>query len=250
MLLPTDSDMKRMFPPEIVDQLEGLMKSALAKTKKGTIAHKRIEWFYTKAFSGFFEKTKAYWREAKKHTVGKLTKISSPPIINGKFDTKVWKNSKPMVLKSKYIDTVIKDKTEIYTGADAKNFYVTARLTLDPKIPAVAAAKGAQNPKVEQDDMFVIHLAVPGKNEYVELVINPAGAYSTKIDIIRTQGFFPEGKMTSWPGKDIQVVCAVDNNIWTIEVAIPWKSLPGLTKQPKELQAQFLRWLKSDKHLN
>lgn len=50
-----------------------------------------------------------------------------------------------------------------------------------------------------------------------------------------------EGMPLSREGKP-QVAAHVEGNLWQVEIAIPWRSLPGLSGAPGQLRAQCARW--------
>jgi len=140
------------------------------------------------------------------------------------------------------------DETQVRLLQDTERLYIGATLQLSQASEAVAQAQGRENPAVEQDDMFLCHLRPPDRMGYIELAINPKGSMSSQADVLRKRGFFPSHPVIPWETDGVTVASTVNKEAWTVEIAIPWQNLPGVSARPRDLRAQFIRWCRKDQH--
>ena len=141
--------------------------------------------------------------------------LEAPPTIDGKLDDAAWKNA---TVKSDFIDTTGKrasPTTIIYIAYDKDNLYVAARAEELYPTKLLAAAKH-ESERVLLDDHIEIDLAPDWKAESFrkyQIFVNSKGvtAEAVNADI-------------SWnPG--LMVSAVVGEKSWTVELAIPLKSL-------------------------
>ena len=124
-----------------------------------------------------------------------------------------------------------------------------ARSNAAPPPGVAAAATGRENLLVEKDDMFIIQLKPDSIDGYVELAINPNGAFTSKANVLKIRGYFQSHQPIPWDTGNVAVSAEIRDGSWLVLAAIPWAALPGMkTAPPSRLPAQFLRWNVKDKH--
>jgi len=236
------------YPAPVVQELEILLDQALEVAAPGSQARKRLDWFRENCFAPFFEEARRYHAASGVLRRYSPAERSGPIQVDGVLDEAGWQKLPALKLADRRLGDDAPDETRVMLLHDEAALYVGARLHVAAPAEMVAAAQGRENPAVERDDMFLIHLQPPDAEGYVELAVNPNGSLASKADVLRKRGFFPSHEVLPWSTADVSVAAKVEDNTWSIEVAIPWQSLPGAAARPKRLRAQFLRWCRQDKH--
>jgi len=149
----------------------------------------------------------------------RLRNFDTPPVIDGQLNEAVWKQA--TVLKDFYQtypgDNIApSEPTEVLLGHDAKFLYIGFRAHDEPgKVRATIAKRDA----VFDDDFVGIYLdTFNDERKAYELFFNPVG--------IQADGILTEGV-----GEDFSVDVVMDskgvvtNDGYTVEVAVPFKSL-------------------------
>ena len=149
-----------------------------------------------------------------------IPRFDKPPVIDGKLDDEVWKHA--VVLKDFYQirpgDNIAPSKpTEVFIGYDSKNLYFGFHCFDDERDKVRATV--AKRDEVFGDDNVRVFLDTfnDQRRAYV-LGWNPLG--------IQQDGIMTEGSGTDF---SVDVVMEskgmLTNDGWTVEVAIPFKSL-------------------------
>ena len=167
-----------------------------------------------------------------------LPKFDQPPVIDGKLNEDVWQ--KAVVLKDFYQiqpgdNTPPSKSTEVLLGFDPKFLYIAFKATDEPdKIRATVAKRD----NIFQDDYVGFFLdTFNDKRKAFEAFFNPLG--------IQADGILTEGG-----GEDFSVDLLMESkglvheNGFTVEIAIPFKSLRFEAGKGKLWGAHFFRRIK------
>ncbi len=167
-----------------------------------------------------------------------LPKFEQPPVIDGKLNEEVWQ--KAIVLKDFYQiqpgdNTPPSRPTEVLLGFDPKFIYIAFKATDEPdKIRATVAKRD----NIFQDDYVGFFLdTFNDKRKAFEAFFNPLG--------IQADGILTEGR-----GEDFSVDLLMESkgvvheNGFTVEIAIPFKSLRFEAGKGKLWGAHFFRRIK------
>src|SRR5687768_1726153 len=167
-----------------------------------------------------------------------VPKFETPPVIDGKLNEDVWQ--KAVVLKDFYQiqpgdNTPPSKPTEVLLGFDAKFLYIAFKATDDPdKIRSTVAKRD----NIFQDDYVGFFLdTFNDKRKAFEAFFNPLG--------IQADGILTEGD-----GEDFSVDLLMESKGiihetgFTVEVAIPFKSLRFEAGKGKLWGAHFFRRIK------
>ena len=157
--------------------------------------------------------------EARK--VAEIHRTTTPPTLDGRLDDPVW--AEAMVIEDLHqydpVDHgVPSEKSTFYLLYDDENLYVGARL-LDSDSGEISARQLIQGQSVEVDDR-------------IELIIDPfnnmRGGYKFELNPngVRRDGVFegPTRVNPDWDGI-WDAAAAIDEQGWTGEIAIPFKTL-------------------------
>ena len=167
-----------------------------------------------------------------------LPKFDKPPVIDGKLNEEVWQNA--AVLKDFYQiqpgDNVPASRpTEVLIGFDPKFLYIAFKATDEPdKVRATVAKRD----NIFQDDYVGFFLdTFNDKRKAFEAFFNPLG--------IQADGTLTEGR-----GEDFSVDLLMESKGivhetgYTVEIAIPFKSLRFEAGKGKLWGAHFFRRIK------
>ncbi len=168
----------------------------------------------------------------------RIVRFETPPVVDGKLDDGVWQQA--AVFKDFYQfrpgdNTPPTQPTEVMMGYDAKFLYIAFRAHDEPGKVRVTVPKRDQ---VFDDDTVGMYLDTfnDRRRAYV-LVFNPVG--------VQADGIFTEGS-----GEDYSVDIVMDSKGevtdagFTVEVAIPFKSLRYEAGKDKLWGIHFLRQIK------
>jgi hypothetical protein len=167
-----------------------------------------------------------------------LPKFDQPPVIDGKLNEDVWQ--KAVVLKDFYQiqpgdNTPPSRPTEVLLGFDPKFLYIAFKATDEPdKIRSTVAKRD----NIFQDDYVGFFLdTFNDKRKAFEVFFNPVG--------IQADGILTEGR-----GEDFSVDLLMESkgivheSGFTVEIAIPFKSLRFEAGKGKLWGAHFFRRIK------
>src|SRR5258705_5628685 len=169
----------------------------------------------------------------------KLIRFETPPVIDGKLDDAIWKTA--VVLKDFYQiqpgDNLIpQNRTEVRLGFDARFLYVAFHCFDEPDKVRATVAK--------RDDIFnddyvgILFDTFNDQRRAYEFDFNPLG--------VQADGIWTEGQ-----GEDFSLDLVVESkgmvttDGYTIEVAIPFKSLRYVAGKDKLWGVHFWRRTKS-----
>jgi Domain of unknown function (DUF5916)/Carbohydrate family 9 binding domain-like len=167
-----------------------------------------------------------------------VTRFDAPPVIDGKLDDEVWKNAALFkdFIQFRPVDLVPpSQQTEVRIGYDSRFIYIGFRAFDEPgKVRATVAKRDA----VFDDDWVGIWLDTfnDGRRAY-ELIFNPLGV---QADAIFTEGI----------NEDFSVDIVMESkgvllpDGYTVEVAIPFKSLRYEAGKGKKWGLQLMRTIK------
>ena len=167
----------------------------------------------------------------------KMPKFEKPPVIDGKLDEEIWKSA--TVLKDFYQvqpgDNIAPSKpTEVMLGYDSKFLYVAFHCYDEPDKVRAAISK---RDNIFNDDYVGILFDTfnDGRKAY-EFDFNPLGIQADGTWTDNNEDFNPDVVMES---KGVMT-----NDGWTVEVAIPFKSLRYVAGKDKLWGAHFWRRIK------
>ncbi len=173
-----------------------------------------------------------------KATPVRIARFASAPTIDGRLDDAVWKEA--AVLKDFYQvepgDNIAPSKPcEVLLGYDARHFYIGFRA---PDEPGQVRATVAKRDQIWEDDRVGVYLdTFNDRRRAYALFFNPLG--------VQADGVLTEGR-----GEDysIDIVMeskgVVTDEGYTVEVAIPFKSLRYEAGKGKLWGAHFIRQIK------
>lgn len=168
----------------------------------------------------------------------RMPKFEKPPVIDGKIDEDVWKSA--TVLKDFYQvqpgDNIAPTKpTEVFLGYDAKFLYVAFHCYDEPdKVRATIPKRD----NIWNDDYVGILFDTfnDGRKAY-EFDFNPYG--------VQADGIWTDGQGEDFnPDIVMESKGLITNDGWTVEVAIPFKSLRYVAGKDKLWGAHFWRRIK------
>ena len=168
----------------------------------------------------------------------RVARFVSAPKIDGRLDDSVWKEA--TVLKDFYQfqpgDNIAPSKpTEVLLGYDAKHLYIGFRASDEPGKVRATVAKRDQI--WDDDNVGVLLDTFNDRRRAYEFFFNPLG--------VQADGVFTEGNGDNF---SIDIVMeskgVVTDEGYTIEVAIPFKSLRYEAGKGKLWGVHFLRYIK------
>lgn len=168
----------------------------------------------------------------------RLVRFDKPPAIDGKLDDDVWKQAE--VLKDFYQvqpgDNIApSQRTEVMLGFDPKFLYVAFHCYDDP---SKVRANIAKRDNIFDDDYVGILFDTFNDNRKAyEFDFNPLG--------IQADGIWTDGQGEDFnPDIVLESKGMVTEDGWTVEVAIPFKSLRYVAGKDKLWGAHFWRRIK------
>jgi uncharacterized protein DUF5916/cellulose/xylan binding protein with CBM9 domain len=168
----------------------------------------------------------------------RMPKFEKAPTIDGKLDDEIWKSA--AVLKDFYQtqpgdNTAPTKPTEVFLGYDAKFLYVAFHCYDEPdKVRATLSKRD----NIWNDDYVGILFDTfnDGRKAY-EFDFNPFG--------IQADGIWTDGQGEDFnPDIVMESKGVITNDGWTVEVAIPFKSLRYVAGKDKLWGAHFWRRIK------
>ena len=168
----------------------------------------------------------------------RMPKFEKPPVIDGKLDDEIWKSA--AVLKDFYQiqpgDNIAPTKpTEVFLGYDAKFLYVAFHCFDEPdKVRATIAKRD----NIWNDDYVGILFDTfnDGRKAY-EFDFTPLG--------IQADGIWTDGQGEDFnPDVVMESKGVITSDGWTVEVAIPFKSLRYVAGKDKLWGVHFWRRIK------
>ena len=150
-----------------------------------------------------------------------VARTEAPPVIDGVLDDAVWANAPSMDDMHQFapVDhTDPSERTEVYILYDSDNLYIGARM-YDSDPEQIRARQMVQGGTLRWDDSFGIYLDPFNNNRTgYNFQVNPNSS--------REDGLFetPTRLNRDWDGVWF-AEAAIDENGWTAELAIPFKSL-------------------------
>jgi hypothetical protein len=148
-----------------------------------------------------------------------ITRFDKPPVIDGKLDDEVWKQAAVLkdFLQTSPGDNIAPSRpTEMMIGYDARTFYMAFHCYDEPDKVRATIAKRDQI--FDQDNVRV----------YLDTFNDQRRAYLVGFNPLGVQA---DGIMTEGSGTDFSVDIVMESkgmltsDGWTVEVAIPFKSL-------------------------
>jgi hypothetical protein len=173
-----------------------------------------------------------------KRTPTRLVRFDAPPVIDGRLDEEVWKSAAVFkdFVQNRPVDLVAPSQpTEVRIGYDSRFIYVGFRAYDEPgKVRATIAKRDA----IFDDDWVGIWLDTfnDGRRAY-ELIFNPLGV---QADAIFTEGVNEDFSVDIV--HESKGVLLADG--YTVEVAIPFKSLRYEAGKDKRWGLHLLRTIK------
>src|SRR5215831_4544564 len=174
---------------------------------------------------------------AEKANPVKLPKFEKAPVIDGKLDDEVWKSA--VVLKDFYQvqpgDNIAPSKpTEVMLGHDAKFLYIAFHCYDEPdKVRATIAKRD----NVWNDDYVgILFDTFNDRRKAYEFDLNPLG--------VQADGTWTDNNEDFNPDYVFESKGVITSDGWTVEIAIPFKSLRYVAGKDKLWGAHFWRRIK------
>ena len=183
----------------------------------------------------------------------KIPEFPSMPKIDGKLENPIWENATVLDTFTQYEPregSEPSEKTVAYLGYDKKNLYIAVRC-FDSNPKAIRASL-TQRDKVHGDDEVTIYLdTFNDKKRAFAFQVNPCGVQSDGIYTeIRRMG--RRGGGGGWGGGGFDRIdknwdafflanAHMDDEGYTVELAIPFKSLRFPNSQPQTWGLQIMR---------
>jgi len=168
----------------------------------------------------------------------RMPKFDKAPVIDGKLDDEIWKSAK--VLKDFYQvqpgDNIAPSKpTEVFIGYDSKFIYVAFHCYDEPD--KVRATIPKRDDIFNDDYVGILFDTFNDKRKAYEFDFNPLG--------IQADGIWTDGQNEDFnPDIVMESKGMVTADGWTVEVAIPFKSLRYVAGKDKLWGAHFWRRIK------
>jgi hypothetical protein len=167
----------------------------------------------------------------------RLPKFDKPPVIDGKLDDEIWKHA--VVLKDFYQvqpgDNIAPSKpTEVLLGYDSKVLYIAFHCYDEPD--KVRATIPKRDNIWNDDYVGILFDTFNDSRKAYEFDFNPLGVQADGTWTDNNEDFNPDVVMES---KGL-----LTQDGWTVEVAIPFKSLRYLAGKDKLWGAHFWRRIK------
>src|SRR6266853_2900754 len=167
----------------------------------------------------------------------KMPKFDKPPVIDGKLDDEIWKQA--ILLKDFHQvqpgDNIAPSKpTEVMLGYDAKFLYVAFHCFDEPD--KVRANIPKRDNIFDDDYVGILFDTFNDSRKAYEFDFNPLGVQADGIWTDNNEDFNPDFVFES---KGL-----VTTDGWTLEVAIPFKSLRYVAGKDKLWGAHFFRRIK------
>lgn len=168
----------------------------------------------------------------------KMPKFEKPPIIDGKLDDEIWKQA--IVLKDFYQvqpgDNIAPSKpTEVLLGYDSKFIYIAFHCFDEPD--KVRANIPKRDRIFDDDYVGILFDTFNDSRKAYEFDFNPLG--------VQADGIWTDGQGEDFnPDVVMESKGMVTSDGWTVEVAIPFKSLRYVAGKDKLWGAHFWRRIK------
>jgi len=168
----------------------------------------------------------------------KMPKFDKPPVIDGKLDDEVWKQAK--VLKDFYQvqpgDNIAPSKpTEVLLGYDSKFLYVAFHCYDEPD--KVRANIPKRDNIFDDDYVGILFDTFNDHRKAYEFDFNPLG--------VQADGIWTDGQNEDFnPDIVMESKGMLTSDGWTVEAAIPFKSLRYVAGKDKMWGAHFWRRIK------
>src|SRR3989440_7621539 len=175
---------------------------------------------------------------AEKSQPVKMPRFDKPPVIDGKLDDEVWKNA--IVLKDFYQvqpgDNIAPSKpTEVMLGFDPRFLYVAFHCYDEPD--KVRATIPKRDNIFDDDYVGILFDTFNDKRKAYEFDFNPLG--------VQADGIWTDGQNEDFnPDIVMESKGMLTSDGWTVEVAIPFKSLRYVAGKDKLWGAHFWRRIK------
>ncbi len=178
----------------------------------------------------------------------KVPEFSSPPKIDGKLENPLWEKAAVLDAFTQYEPqegVQPSEKTFVYLGYDKKNLYIAIRC-FDSNPKAIRATL-TQRDKVRGEDEVTIYLdTFNDKKRAFVFKINPYG--------VQTDGIYSETQRRRRGGGFDKIDknwdtfflsnAHIDNQGYTVELSIPFKSLRFPNKRPQVWGLQIMRTIR------
>jgi uncharacterized protein DUF4838/cellulose/xylan binding protein with CBM9 domain len=219
---------KETYPRAMRIDLKDLLAKALTNVKPGTPFYARTEWL-VKGTEIFFSQGELL----DSGTMLSTECTSMTPKIDGELDE--WKNVKPLLMKNNINAKEVSVRTKVFTGYDAKNFYVAIHAFEPDEVKAPAAGQIRDFPMWKHDSVeLFLCTEQPGLKEaglsisdqYHQIIIGPNGNIF--------DGYRARGTQSLDSTVNIEFTHSTKKTAdgYVVEMAIPYKSLNALVPTP------------------
>ena len=228
--LPRQLYWKETYPPEVRKQMQALLRSALAKTREGSMYRVKAK-YYRDAHKPFFELGE--FKDNIARAVFDCPKAEDPIEIDG--DLAEWEGMRPLLMKDNVTGKEVDVKTEVFVAYDQDRLYVAGRAH-EPGRAVLPPTRVPRDGDIYSYDSIEIYLCSDQEG------FDEAGV--AKIDqhhhfMVNARGEFFDGyKSTGDRHTDQKVDFDVEykvqplGNGFQFEMALPYKAIHALVPKP------------------
>jgi hypothetical protein len=204
------------YQPATRAKMKELVEAIRRKTKDDPMLSARAA-YYTAPFEAFFQEAEDFERCA--NSVLSVGHAPSDPVIDGKLDDEMWKQSKPkpFVLGYERNNPQPKFPTTIQAVWTDRGVTYGFRMAEPTPEKIEKSRSGRDHSTLWWDDNIELLLDVTGKNdgEYYHFIISAAG-----VSADAHRGDY------SWNCNGIQAATFIGKDFWSLEVFLPFSSFP------------------------
>jgi len=207
-------------PPKHLTVYNDIIKKAIAAAGSQEPYATRVRLMYEAIYKPTEKHSLLYAARTKKRKRMACPKLKNTPVIDGLINEEAWENA---AKTTPFVTTTmekVKVDTIAYVGRDNKNLYIAFRC-LEPNMDKIKAVQNrADDLTICLDDDVEIFIDVGRtRSNYYHLMINSNGILAD-----RSVGFgLPQGGVGWNSGAVVRAIRGVAE--WTVEVAIPLKSM-------------------------
>jgi hypothetical protein len=152
-----------------------------------------------------------------------VRQAAQPPTIDGRLDDACWSDPAPLVrFVRPGLDKPVGQPTEAWLAWDERCIYLAARCT-EPQLERLRLKATRRDAEVYADDCVEFFVGSDhDTTTYHQVVVNASGTI-----------YDGRGYDSSWNG-DFEAATARGNGSWTLEIAMPWKTLGTDSPRPGE----------------
>jgi hypothetical protein len=222
--VPTGTVFTENYPPQTIGALKNLLQQTRESAPENTIYRERLNWFADEVYGPFIARAEAYhlWRD--KLPEERAVKVENAMLENGVPKEVVFTKSSPLPFL--HFDGLEPWAPGMVKAAyDKSNLYFKAEI----KLAAPRDAK-SPHPVPKAGDFSIQFKSGSNATEFAEIIFSENGA----VGIQNLPG------NNSLQPSDIKSSSKIENGIWNLRCAIPWKAVSKNGTVLEMMRIQFL----------